>query len=244
MTVFAFSRTRSSLECLAALNEAAPADWSRHAIQTRGGSLAWAGDNVQVGRRWVVLGLPSKDPWGWPGSDLDPQELERRLESWGSAATASATGPFMVFDRERMSAHQPGNGLIPLFTSIDGEERFGSTAQVVANQLARPGERVIREFPRCAALERDRRTMLKGARVRGEMLEHRPMESPPASAEALVPSVRDPFWGGGVEAINRVRDLAETIAPRMWWESRLRGRWLFAPCLERPTIDRLTEMAP
>lgn len=227
MTVLLTSTSQSALELVSALDPVAPAAWARSALSTSWGCVAWAGEHVRVVDEWLVLGLPSADPWGWPGHRLEAENVVHRLSLFGPDAVRTATGPFLVLDMRDGSVTRPGNGLVPFWTAGD----LSSTHRELA------GSSAVEQCPLAhSGYERLTRTALNGRRIRAELLEHRPPGT--LDLDALVPGPLDRLWRRGAHAAARLRMLRHEAAQR-WWSSRLDGRWLHAPVLERPVVDRL-----
>jgi len=214
---------------MSVLDAFAPPAWSRCARLTEWGCVAWAGEEATVFTDWLVLGVPSADPWGWPGRRLPIEELAARLSSLGMEAVRTAAGPFLVLNLRDGSVTRPSNGLVPFWEGHAG----GSTSR----ELTGPNARELAPLSN-TGYERNARTLLKGKRVRVELLEH----GPPATcaSEVCLPGPRDPVWGSGAKAVARLRELRDEAA-RSWWAGRLAGRWVHSPVLERPAVDRLLE---
>jgi len=229
VTILVRSSSHTPAELVSALDPEAPPAWSRSARRTSWGCVAWAGESVEVVDRWLILGVPSADPWGWPGHPLGPGELASRMSLFGPDGVRTATGPFLVLDMGDGTVTRPGNGLVPFWT----HGRFGSTIQKLAGPNAVP-------LPHLAhhGFERSARTSLSGRRVRAELLEHRPRATP--ARDAIVPGPFDRLWSGRAGAASQLRALRHE-ASRSWWLGRLDDRWLHAPVLERPVVDRLLQ---
>jgi hypothetical protein len=151
----------------------------------------------------------------------------------------TASGPYLALDLMTGQVLRATNGLVPFFLSDPAGSATGSTSLSLATQLAEPGI-LPRSVPiRRTGQDRKARTALKGSLVRRELLEHRPHGI--LDADVLVPQAHDPFWGNGPKAAIRLHEVRNVEAQAQWWTARLSGRWLHAPALERPVIDRLLE---
>lgn len=230
MTILIRSTRHSAAELISELDPRAPATWPRVALPTAWGCVAWAGEQVEIVDGWLILGLPSVDPWGWPGRPMEKEDLASRLSLFGPDAVRTATGPFLVLALRDGNVTRPGNGIVPFWTSDD----VGSSCQ----ELAGPG--AAEQAPLAdTGHQRNTRTILNGRRVRDELLEHRPIGTP--RQDSLVPRAGDPVWSRGFDAPTRLRAVRRK-APGLWWSGRLDGRWVHAPALERPVVDRLLEI--
>lgn len=244
MTVLAYATGSFACQLLGTVDRLAPAHWSRTQRETEQGVICWSGPDVFVDDDIVVVGRPSRDPWGWPGETADLDELALLFKRYGGPAIEAVSGPRLVVDLRNLHPYPASNGLIPFYDVRSETGAIGSTSRAVLERLVGTGARISRRLPDSAARSRDKRTHLVGRRVREELLQHRPIAPVPTGEMSAVPPRRDDFWAADTRAINRIRNLAENLMPAYWWNQRLRDRWLFAPCMERPVIDRLLEMTP
>jgi hypothetical protein len=212
-------------------------------IELDWGAIAWVGDGISLGEKWLIVGEPSRDPWGWPGNPLSAEEIESRLTSFSGLAGSMTSGPFLAVDTRDGSLVVAANGIIPFYLFRD-ESGLSSNNRAFLGFLHPTGmSNLRREVPFGSdILVKKRRTDLRGDKVRAELIASAP--GPIDARLTFIPGHNNDIWDNSARTIWHLNRLRTVELSERWWKARDQGIWLHAPCSERPLVDLLIESAP
>ncbi|MBK9180735.1 MAG: hypothetical protein IPM45_14440 [Acidimicrobiales bacterium] len=256
MTLVIAAHERSPQQLLDLIDEAVPHGWHLSITRQPWGSLATAGDSAERVGHWLVVGMPSADPWGRPGYRIAPDRVAALLRRYGLPAVQMLPGPWFAVDLRSGAVLRALNGIVPISATTAGPFaagtppglicRLGGAAAMAPATLAAPGgpqdivdDELVRErvpLSTWASIDREITRRTAGLVLSG-----------PVDA-SLLPGVRQDRATNELvflprfdrlpqgSAVDRPTWVQET-ASQLWWRARLAGSWLHAPVLERPARD-------
>lgn len=242
----ATGRSLAPAQLLAAVAEHLLPEWTARVTAHPFGSLLVAGDEATRDERWLVVGRPTKDPWGTPGEPLGRDEVLADLVRFGPNAISAVAGPVLAFDLDDGRAHRTLGGVLG-FGPHPGDLRVHST---IGSAEAPPGTTIVPDSSPAFSIDRLCDEIAHHVGGTGVPLPLRTTTSHPwpcAEAAPLLDRVHALGRDAAVLVIDaellanpalfaRVRDRA---LPELHYRCLQAGRWLHAPGFERPVLDQL-----
>ena len=257
-------------EALAAAAPWIPRGWDVVAELTPWGTALTAGPAMLHENDLIVIGTPVADPWGIPRAPLDRQDVATRYRRYHDGVAQLVAGPFAVCDLRQGSVVSALNGIVPVFTSRGRRSVIGchsgavaALAKVRVARLAPRGCSITlagtlsdaARFPPCESLP-----LMSVAGVEAEIELRIRRAGPPRPIrpgrfsptpgrlrlhhldDALMVSTPPGRIGKARDASAALERFRESVC-ELWWQAGLRGIAVFAPILERPATDALSQTA-